>query len=209
MSTTSPQSAAADAQQQWQASLSKRLSGIAQPELASITDQLSGMLSLDATGRMAGDAGVLSSATNQLNASYDQAQNTNREQIGYGALRAGESRLSPMGLSSAIGSSGTALERDRQSAMRNLQFMSAQSSLSDYNQVLQLLGQGTQASLGLAQGFGGAAGSAIQGLSGQTQMGGILGGAASGAALGSTVYPGWGTLIGGVVGGVAGGLSSP
>jgi hypothetical protein len=209
VTTTSPQSAAADEQQQWQAALSKRLSSIAQPELASLTSQLSGMLSLDASGRMAGDAAALGSATNQLNSSYDQAQMTNREQIGYGALRAGESRLSPMGLSSAMGSSATSLERDRQSALRNLNFMSAQSSLSDYNQVLQLLGQGTQASLGLAQGFSGAAGSAIGGLSNQSQMGGVLGGAASGAALGSTIYPGWGTLIGGVVGGVAGGLTSP
>jgi hypothetical protein len=203
MSTTSAQSAAADEQQLWQAALAKRLSNIAQPELASITNQLSEMLNLDATGRTAGDAANLGAATNQLNASYDQAQTANREQIGYGALRAGESRLSPMGLSSAIGSSGTALERDRQSAMRNLQFMSAQSSLSDYNQVLQLLGQGTQASLGLAQGFSGAAGSAIGGLSPNSQFGSILGGAASGASLGS-VAGGWGALAGGIIGGAAG-----
>jgi hypothetical protein len=85
--------------------------------------------------------------------------------------------------------------------------MSAQSSMSDYNQILSLLGQGTNQALGLGQGFAGNANSAIGGMSQNSQFGSVLGGAASGAALGSTIYPGWGTVIGGVVGGVAGGLA--
>jgi hypothetical protein len=164
--------------------------------------------SRDASGKLGMDASVLSSAQNQLNSGYDQALTGSREAINYGALRSGESRRSPGAVGSAIQGAATGLDRDRSSALRNLEFMSAQSSLSDYNQVLSLLGQGANASLGLAQGFSGASGAAIGGLSNQSQMGGILGGAASGASLGSVAGP-WGALIGGVVGGVAGGVTAP
>lgn len=170
---------------------------------------LGGMLSsMDSSGRMAPDAAIRANALSQLNQSYAQAKTGSAEAIGYGALRSGESRLSPGATGSAITSAATSLDRDRQSALRNLEFMSAQSSMQDYNQVLQLLGQGTKSALGLSGGFSGAAGSAIAGLSNQTQFGNTLGGAASGAALGTSIYPGWGTAIGAVAGGVAGYLGS-
>lgn len=210
MSTTSPQAAAAGSQAQWQAMLSSQLSGIAAPELQALTQKLGGMLdSTDASGRMGADREILDSAKSGLNRGYDQAITGSREAINYGALRSGESRLSPGAVGGAIQSAATSLDRDRASALRNLEFMSAQSSLSDYNQVLSLLGQGSNAALGLSQGFSGAAGAAAGGLSNQSQFGSVLGGAAAGASLGSSISPGWGTLIGGVVGGVAGGLSSP
>lgn len=208
MSTTSPQAAAAGKQAEWQAMLSSQLSGLAGPELQALTERLGGMLKTDASGRPLADAGIKSAAEGDLNQQYDRALTGSREAINYGALRSGESRLSPGGVNSAIQSAATSLDRDRASALRNLEFMSAQSSLSDYNQVLSLLGQGSNAALGLSQGFSGAAGAAIGGLSNQSQMGSVLGGAASGASLGSVAGP-WGALAGGVLGGVAGGLASP
>lgn len=209
MSTTSPQAGAAGQQAEWQASLAKMLSGYTMPEIQKLTGQLQGMLgSADASGRLAPDAAIRTSAMNQLNQAYGQAQMGSREAIQYGALRSSEGRLSPGATGSAITSAATSLDRDRASAMRNLEFMSAQSSMADYNKVLGLLGQGTQQALGLAGGFSGAAGSAIGGMSNQSQFGSILGGAATGASLGSYGGP-WGALIGGVAGGVLGGVTSP
>lgn len=209
MSTESPQAAAAGQQAQWQASLARQLSGITMPELWSLVSRESNVLSsADQSGRLAPDAAVLSAAKGQLNQGYDQAKFGSQEAINYGALRSGEGRMSPGAVGSGVMSAATSLERDRASALRNLEFQSAQSSMADYNQVLQLLGQGSNAALGLSQGFSGASGAAIGGLSGQSQMGGILGGAASGASLGAT-FGGWGALAGGVIGGVAGGLTNP
>ena len=170
---------------------------------------LMGMLAnTDPNGQMQQDAKVKADAVGQLNQGYNQAQTGTKEAISYGALRSGEGRRSPGATSSALGMAATGLERDRTAALRNLEFASAQSSLSDYNKVLQLLGQGANTSLGLAQGFSGAQGAAIGGLSGNSQAGNVMGGAASGAALGTSIYPGWGTAIGAVVGGIYG-LTQP
>lgn len=184
MSTSSPQAEAAGDQAQWQAQLARQLSGIAQPELqklvGGLTSQLQGR---SASGQLTADAGVLSSATNQLNQGYGQAGFGSREAIGYGALRSGEANRSPGAVNSSVMNAATSLDRDRTSALRNLQFQSAQSSMADYNQVLQLLGQGTQSSLGLAQGFSGASGQAIGGLSNQSDFSNILGGVATGVSI--------------------------
>jgi hypothetical protein len=204
MSGDSAQAKAAGEQAAWQSSLSSQLSGIALPELQKLTGNLTGMLSSrDASGMMAQDRTVRDQAAQQLNQSYGQARMGTQEQIGYNALRSGEGRSSPGAVQSALGSSATMLAQDQSAALRNLQFQSAQSSMADYNQVLSLLGQGSQSALGLAGGFSGAAGQAIGGLSNQSQTGSALGGAASGAALGATLGP-WGALVGGVVGGAAG-----
>lgn len=209
MSSTSPQSAAAGDQAVWQAQLAQVLSGVSQPELKSLTGQLSGLLEgRNASGQMAPDAANLAASTSQLNQGYAQAKTGSREAISYGALRSGEGRMSPGATSSALTSAATSLDRDRQTALQNLQFQSAQSSMTDYNKVLQMLGQGTSTSLSLAQGFSGASSAAIGGLSNQSQAGGIIGGAATGASLGS--YGGvYGAAIGAVAGGVYGGLSNP
>lgn len=238
MSSESAQGKAAGEQAQWQAQLALQLSELTQPELQSLLGGggkhwvsvpggvgggywanwdgseskeglLPGMLaSRDASGRMAPDTKIRADAMAQLNRGYDQAGFGSREAISYGALRAGEGRTSPGAVSSSIMSAATSLDRDRASAVRNLEFMSAQSSLKDYNQVLQLLGQGVNTSLGLAGGFSGAAGAAIGGLSNQSQLGNTIGGAATGASLGS--YGGIpGALAGGVIGGAIGYGTTP
>ncbi len=160
------------------------------------------------TVRSSLDEANYQAALSQLNKGYGQAAFGNKEAINYGALRSGEGRLSGAVPQSAIASSATALERDRQTAINNLNFQSASASMSDYNQLLSLMGQGVNASLGLAQGFSGASGAAIGGLSNTSQFGSTLGGATSGAALGSQVNVPWGTIVGGVVGGAAGYLGS-
>lgn len=204
MSTESPQAQAAGEQSAWQAQLAQMLSGVARPELEQLTGSLSSILgSKNAAGQLAPDAAIKSAATSQLNQSYGQAQMGSREAIAYGGLRSGEGRMSPGAYGSAITSAATSLDRDRQSALRNLEFMSAQSSMQDYNKVLQLLGQGSKSALSLAGGFSGASGAAIAGLSNQSQFGSALGGAAAGASAGSVAGP-WGALIGGIAGGALG-----
>jgi hypothetical protein len=198
MSTVSPQAKAADQNAAWQSLLAGQLSGVALPELRGIMGNISGMLgSQNANGQLPQDAANLKAATDQLNRGYGQAGFGNNEYIGYAANRAGEGRLSPGATSSWQHGAATSLERDRQSALANLNFMSAQSSMSDYNKLLGLMGQGVQTSLGLAQGYSGASNAAIGGLSNQTQMGGVLGGAAAGAGIG---------MVGGVPGAIVGGV---
>lgn len=209
MSSTSPQAGAAGELASWQASLASLLSAETAGPMGNIVGKLSGALGTQGlSGQLGQDAAIKSSATSQLNAGYDQAGFGSREAISYGGLRSGMSRTAPGAVGSAITSAATSLDRDRQSALRNLEFMSAQSSMADYNQVLQLLGQGTKTSLGLASGFSGAAASALGGMSNQSQMAGVLGGAGTGASLGSFAGP-YGALIGGVAGGVIGGATSP
>lgn len=206
MSSQSAQERAAGQQSQWQADLARQLSDIAQPQLSQLMGNLSGILGdVNASGRLGLDANVLSSARNELNQGYGRALFGNNEFINYAGLRSGEGRLSPGAMNSSLMSAATNLERDRATALRNLEFQSAQSSLADYNQVLSLLGQGSQTALGLAGGFSGASNAALGGLSQTSQLGGALGGAASGAALGSYLGA-YGALAGGVIGGVAGGF---
>jgi hypothetical protein len=204
----SPQSEAAGAASANQAQLSQQLSNIALPSLKQNLGTLSGMLgSRTETGQLGIDANVRNQAIQQLNSGYQQAGQGQAEAINYGALRSGEGRLGPGVVSSAIGSAATGLERDRQQALRNLEFMSAQSSMSDYNQILSLLGQGTNQALGLGGGFAGNANAAIGGMSQNSQFGSIFGGAATGAGLGSSFGP-YGTVIGAVGGGIVGALGS-
>lgn len=191
----------------WQADLAQKLYGLSGPEMGGIMGQrgLGGMLSsMDASGKMGVDRANYASALSELNTDYSRAGRTTNESINYQALRSGEGRRAPVAVGSALSSAATSLERDLGSAKKNLEFQSARSSMGNFDKVLQLLGQGTQSSLGLAGGFAGATGSAIAGLSNQTQMGGVLGGAASGASMGATVGGGWGALVGGVAGGAAG-----
>ena len=211
MSTVSPQARAADENAQWQSALAKQLYEIAGPEYRSLLGQggtISSMLgSLNANGQLPQDAANLKSATDELNRGYGQAGFGNREFVNYAGLRSGEGRISPMSANSMMQGAATSLERDRQAALANLNFMSANASMTDYNKLLGLMGQGVQSSLGLAQGYSGASNAAIGGLSNQSQMGGALGGAASGAATGAVFGP-WGAVAGGVIGGVAGALGS-
>jgi hypothetical protein len=208
VSGTSPGQAAASEQAQWQAQMAKQLFGMSQPEMTAIMEKLTGTLgNVTETGQMTADASIKQAAENQLNKGYGQALFGNQEFINYAGLRSGEGRLSPGAMGSALQDTATRLDRERASAMRTLQFQSAQSSMADYNQVLQMIGQGSSAALGMAQGFSGAAGNAIGGMSQQSQLGGVLGGAAAGAGAGAMLGP-WGALAGGVVGGIGGYLGA-
>lgn len=154
------------------------------------------------------DQAAYQSALGTLNRAYGQQGRTSAEALGYQGLRTGEARRSPGAMTSAIGQAATALDRDRMSALRNLEFTSAQSSMADYNKLLQLMGQGTQTALGLAGGFGATSTSALSGLSQTSPGAGALGGALSGAAAGSAINFPYGTIAGAVIGGVGGYLGS-
>jgi len=211
MSTQSSQAKEAGETSAWQAALASKLSAISMPEFQALlgpNGMISGMFSgRDSSGRLGLDASALRTSTDQLNRSYGQAGFGNDEYIRYNAVRSGEGNRSLSPANSMMQGAATSLERDRQSALANLNFMSAQSSMSDYNKLLGLMGQGVQGSLGLAQGYTNAANAAIGGLSQSTEMGGFLGGASAGASLGSVAGP-YGALIGGVIGGVGGYLGS-
>jgi hypothetical protein len=161
------------------------------------------------TQKSALDEKAYQSALGQLNQGYAQQGMVSREALGYQGLRSGEARRSPGAMTSSLGQTATALERDRQTALQNLNFQSAQSSMADYNKLLQLMGQGTQTALGLGAGFSGASGSALAGLSQVSPGASAMGGAATGASLGATIgsaFPLLGTAIGGIAGGLIGGV---
>jgi hypothetical protein len=185
MSTTSPQAKAAGENASWQAGLANQLSGVALPELQMLLGggamgQM-GMLQQMLAGRglsgmLPQDQANLKQATGALNQGYQQAGFGMGQTIGYGGLRSGEGRMSPGAMNASLGSAMTTLERQRQGALSNLNFMSAQASMNDYNKLLGLMGQGVQTSLGLAQGFSGASNAALGGMSQQTEMGNFLSG---------------------------------
>ena len=209
MSGESAQQKAAGEQSLWQAQLAQQLSGIAMPELSALTGRLGGMLgSRDETGRMSFDADALMAGKGELNRAYDQAGFGTSEAMKYRGLSEGFGRLNPGAMSSGLMSAATTGEQQRMAALRNLEFMSAQSSMQDFNKVMQQLGLASNQALGLAGGFSGAAGQAIGGLSNQSQFGNAVGGLVTGAGLGSTFgVPG--AIVGGVVGLGAGLLSNP
>jgi len=216
MSSQSPQAKAAGQNAAWQANLARDLGGVAIPELQMLLGNqttgkqgmIQGMFSgMDSSGRLPMDAANLKASTDQLNQGYGQARFGLGQNIGYAGIRSGEGRRSPFAMNSALGSAASTLEQQRIAALNNLNFASAQASMSDYNKLLGLMGQGVQTSMGLAQGFAGASNAAIGGMSDQSQLGGALGGAAAGASMG--MVAGWpGIIAGGVIGGVVGGLGS-
>lgn len=176
---TSPQQRAAGENAEWQSALQKQLWDVAGPQLQGIMGPggtLNQMLSgMDVSGRLPQDTAALKSATDQLNRGYGQAAFGNQEYMNYAGLRSGEGRVSPGAMTGALGGMATSLERDRTQALANLNFMSAQSSMGDYNKLLGLMGQGVQSSLGLGGGFAGASNAAIGGLSNQSPFGTALG----------------------------------
>ena len=145
----------------------------------------------------------------ELNRAYGQAEFGTGEAMKYRGLTEGYGRLNPGAMSSGLMSAATTGEQQRMAALRNLEFMSGQSSMKDFNTLMQQLGQGTNQALTLAGGFGGASGAAIGGLSNQSQFGNAIGGLTTGAGLGATVGGVPGAVIGGVVGLGAGLLTNP
>jgi len=139
------------------------------------------------------------------NEQYDSAIQSNRELAAMRAKTSGQP-YSTGELDAAIAQGTWALNQNRESAMRNLQFQEAQAGMNQWNNYLSLMGQGSNTAIGLGQGFSGAGMGAISQMSSGGGAGSILGGAASGAVAGSSLGP-WGSVIGGVLGGVGGAFS--
>lgn len=178
LNPNSPQQDAAASLGLTQSALSNQLYKTAGPELqglvganGSITNQLASTQGGQTKSSM--DQAAYNSSLGQLNQSYDQAGFGNKEAVNYGALRAGERSGNVVG--SALGSAATSLERDRQSALSNLQFQSSSASLTDYNQLLGLMGQGAKTSLGLAGGNWGLAAGGIGGLNPNSNLSQTMG----------------------------------
>lgn len=207
MSTSSPQQEAAIDQAKYQSMLSADLNAMADPqlrfasslfgkELAGGPDELPPMVQ-EAFGK----------ARMNMQNTYSQLGTGNEELIKYRALTAG----APVGegfTNAATGKMQKTLADDLSVSLANLKFQEGQAGLQTYNSLLQGLGQVSQTSFGLAQGFGGAANSAISGLSNTSQMQGALGGAITGAGLGAQTGNPYAIAGGAVVGGVLGALGS-
>lgn len=187
--TETSQTKAASATAKWQSELAGQLSEIAIPELQAMMGpggQISSLLASTQGGKVKStlDEQAYQAALGTLNQAYGQQGRISSEAIGYQGLRTGEGRRSPGAMTSAIGQAATALDKDRMAALRNLEFASAASSMTDYNKLLQLMGQGTQTGLQLAQGFAGIGTQGIGGLSNWSNAN-TASAAASGAA---TIY---------------------
>lgn len=205
MSTESPAQAASADVARTNANLAQQLNSTSFPELS----QMLGLIrrELGSGGEPASISGAYGAARKQLDSSYDDALGNTKGLLNQQALQSGE-RFLPGQVNGVYGQYAQGLEQDRAQAQRRLQFGEANAGLSQYNQLLNMLGQGSGAALNLGRGYSGNQAAAIGGLSQSSQFGSALGGAASGAAIGTSIYPGWGTAIGGVVGGAAGLLGS-
>jgi len=179
--TSSPQTEAAGQQAGVSANLASQLSMIALPELTRMIGGPQSMIGSQLASTAGGnvkssmDQANYNTSLSQLNQGYGQAAFGDKEAINYNALRSGEGRLSSAVPESSIASSATRLEDQRQQALSNLNFQSASSSLTDYNQLLGLMGMGAKSALGLSGQAGGLANQAISGLSNQTDMSTMLG----------------------------------
>lgn len=136
---------------------------------------------------------------------YDSAIKAQRELAGARARTSGQP-YSTGELDAAISQGTWALNQSRDSAMRNLKFQEAQAGMGQYNQMLNLLGMGSNTAIGMGQGMSQAQLGAIGQMGGGGGWGGALQGAAGGAATGATIGAGnpYGIAIGAVLGGVGG-----
>ena len=142
-------------------------------------------------------------ARSEANTDYNSAIRTNRELAAARARTSGQP-FSTGELDAAIAQGTFALNQQRDSAMRNLQFQEAQAGMGQYNQYLSLMGIGANTAMNMGQGMGSAQLGAISQMGQSGGWGSALGGAASGAAMGAQFGGGYGALIGGVLGGVGG-----
>lgn len=205
MSTDSPQSAASADLSRTQAGLSQQLSNVAYPELKNIIDLLG--REIGPGGEPASIRSAYGAARSQLNQGYADASQDTLGLLQQQAKQSGE-RFLPGQVNAAYGTYARGLEEDRSQAMRRLDFGEQQASLTQYTQLLQMLGQGSGAALNLGRGYSGNQAAAIGGLSGSSQFGSALGGAASGAAIGAQTGNPWAIAGGAVVGGLGGYFSA-
>jgi hypothetical protein len=146
---------------------------------------------------------IYGAARNQLNQGYDQAGPDTLGLLKQQALQSGQ-RFLPGQVQGAYSSYLTGLEQDRSQALRRLQFGEQQAGLSQYDQLLNLLGQGAGEGLNLARGYTANQAAAIGGLSQSSQFGSTLGGATAGAGLGASVGGVYGAAAGAIGGGLLG-----
>lgn len=206
MSSSSPQESAATEAARTNLGVQEQLSNIALPGLKATLDSLYQQLgtgnSLNADVHKTFDT-----ARTQLGESYDQGLRSNQGLLQQQARQSGEI-FQPQQVQDAISLQATQMDHQRAQGMRNLQFQESQAGLSQYNQLMTMLGQGSGAAFNMGQGFSSLQSGAIGGMNNKDPWGSTIGGAASGAALGTSISPGWGTAIGAVGGGLAGWLGS-
>ena len=200
MSSQSPQELAATKAQQANFDYQGTLSGISLPGIKATLESLQRQLG---SGGLNQDVhAAFDSARSELGQGYENATmsagNLTRQQ----ALQSGEV-YQPSQINDAITLQATQLDQQRVQGMRNLQFQEAQAGLTQYNQLMNLLGQGSGAALNLGQGYSGVQASAIGGMNNQSVLGGTLGGDATGAAAGSA-FGAYGAIAGGLIGAGAG-----
>ena len=201
MSTVSPQQQAATDAARYQADLSSQLSGIALPGIEdfikSITQQLG-------KGGMPSDvSAVFDQARAQNNESFDTALKSNDAVMRQQALQSGGIFTTGQ-INSGIGQAALGLNNQRQMAERKLNMDEAHAGMTQYNTLLQMLGQSSGAAMNMGKGFSGNMLGAISGMSNQSQFGATMGGAASGAGLGGSIGGGYGAIAGALAGGAAG-----
>ena len=204
MGQSSQEKAAGEASRT-QAQLAGELWGQSKGPLSEIFQMLQGGMSQGYNGVPDMVKKEFSEARQQTNLGYDSSIQANRELAGARARTSGQP-YSTGELDSAINQGTWALNQNRESAMRNLNFQEAQAGMGQWNNYLSMMGQGANTAIGLGGGFAGAGNSAISQMQSGGGWGGALQGAASGAATGASIPgAGWyGAAIGGVLGGAMG-----
>lgn len=188
-----------------QSQLSRELANQSYPALQRALQEIFS----DIGNQRAGTDGVSQAykkALEEMGANYDQTGRSNAELIRQQARQSGMS-FSQDQISSTIGQQQLNLDRDRFVATKGLEFQQGGANLQNFNNLLNMLGQGTNASIGISQGFLQNQMGAASMMSGTSPGEGAIGGAASGAGMGATFGP-WGALIGGVLGAGAGYLGA-
>lgn len=190
-----------------QSQLSRELANQAYPAISRALHDILGDLNAtrNGSGRL-NDA--YKAALADMNAQFDQAGTSNAELMRQQARQSGLS-FSEGQVSSAIGQQQQALDRQRMVATRGLEYQMGGANLQNYNTLLSLLGQGTNAATGISQGFLQNQLSAAGMMSGTSAFESSLAGATSGAGVGASVgsvFPGYGTAIGAGVGSIIGGV---
>lgn len=187
---------------------SSALAGTTFPELRDILSRLNADVKIDqgGVGISPSVAKAFDTARAGVNADYAQAGRGQQAQIAQQFKQSG-SPYSGAQLNDAMTTSAMALNQNRVQAQNNLNFQESQAGLSQFNNLMNLMGVGSGAALNLGGGFASQQAQAIGDLSNVSRGQGALSGALAGASAGSAAG-GYGALIGAVVGGAGGYLSA-
>lgn len=200
MSFESPQQQQAAEAARAQATRSQQLADISLPQLSSILGRVTGDLS--ATGISPSVMAAYDTARTGINQDFATAGRGQQAYIQQ-AFAQGGNLYNTNQIDDAKKTAALNLDQARQGALQNLSFQEAESGLTQFNALMNLLSGGAGTALNLAGGFAGQQSQAIGMLSNQSPGQGALGGALAGAGTGATFGP-WGSVIGGVLGGIGG-----